>query len=147
MTIAEGLVAIGGSPAVSLVVKASAIIALALAGVSLARTVRAAVRHALLASALPAASVFIPPVDLRVPVPAVVARPPVAIVQTSDRIVQERASATRAARPSTTDRRPAPAVNPLVAVWAAGALLYVVPVALGVYRIRGVRVRGRAWQR
>ena len=72
----EMVVTLSASPALSLLVKGTLVVALALTGARLARRSRAAVRHALLASgfsvllALPIVSFFVRPVPIPVPVMA-----------------------------------------------------------------------------
>src|SRR4051812_44827692 len=68
--IREAMLAAGNSPAATLLVKATAAVALGLVPVRIARNCRAAVRHALLAAtfgvllALPLVSVLAPPVAI-----------------------------------------------------------------------------------
>src|SRR5580704_19793990 len=65
--------AAGGSTELSIVLKATVVIALALIGARLARGTRASVRHLVLASAfgvllvLPVAAVLMPPVAVKIP--------------------------------------------------------------------------------
>jgi hypothetical protein len=74
--VSRAIVAISSSPALSIVVKITAIMTLALFAARLARGSRAAVRHALLAAVfgvtlvMPIASLVAPPVHVAVPVMA-----------------------------------------------------------------------------
>src|SRR4051794_3066324 len=73
MAFTDVVLAIGRSFELAVLVKATAVLALALIAAHAARSVRASVRHALLAStfgvllALPLASVLIPPLRITIP--------------------------------------------------------------------------------
>jgi TonB family protein len=126
-------------PALSLIAKATLVLAVALVGVSLARRSRAAVRHALLAAAfgvllvLPAASVFSPPV--RVVLPVVSQGPPATVVVHNP-------TALPPAPPRPAVLSPA---DLLMAAWVAGALFFLLRMAAGLWQVRSLRRSAIPW--
>jgi len=91
---AEVALVIGGSTELSIVVKATVLLALGLGTGRLARRTRASVRHVLLAStfgvllALPVAAFFEPPVSVEIPISQVgTSRPVVSVDQDNGRRV------------------------------------------------------------
>jgi len=146
------MLAVSGSPAASIVAKATVTTALGLTGAWLARRSRAAVRHALLAAtfavllALPIASIFAPAVRIAVPAAAeeraaptlagtTGAIPPAAPAQTSGGV---------------TSAAPRPAgLSPSVLLltgWAAGTALFLLPVVMGLWQVRSLRRSGLPWR-
>ena len=136
--IREALLAVSDSPAGSMIWKATAVAALALAGWWTARRTRAAVRHAALAAAfavlavLPAASMLAPAARARGPavsagaVSGAVRRSPVAPAAV-----------------------PAPGVSwsaLLAAAWGAGAAIFLLPMAVGLWQVRRLRRSGVPWR-
>jgi bla regulator protein blaR1 len=142
---------ISGSMVFSIVVKATVLLCLAFAGVHLARRVRASVRHAVLVSlfaallALPAAAVFGPLVAIGIVSPEI----PHAIsplrwdedASVVDSQVRADASANDVpGRPLTLA-----AWMPWATIWAAGTLLCLMPLGIGVWRLRRTRRSGVPW--
>ena len=147
------LAGLTGSLAASIVAKVTATTALALAGTRLARGSRAAVRHVLLAAAfavllvLPIAALVAP--SIRIPVPIVAqggtASPP-------GEPIAELASPTA---PVDAPGRFTPALPPSsrislsalwLAGWVAGAMLFLLPVVVGLWQVRVLRRSGLPWR-
>ncbi len=140
----------------TLLVKATVVLVLALAGVRLARRSSAAVRHLLLAGAfavlllLPLASALAPPVPFDVsfgrepvaPARAGVAAGEAVVLAPTPAMPRGPVSASEDAveMPS----RVSLAVL-LAAGWAAGTLVFLLPVATGLYRVRRLRHGGAVW--
>ncbi len=152
------LVAAGASLAASLaesmpaaiVAKATVIAALALSAAWLARRNRAAVRHALLAAsfaallALPLASILAPPIRI-----AVVQPEPRRAAHTVGSAAIPPAAA-RAAAPEDAGNGASwlqrlTLSNLLLAAWIAGAALFLVPVAVGLWQVRSLRRTALPW--
>jgi TonB family protein len=148
----EVMLAVSNSLAASIVVKATLIAALGLLGAWAARSGRASVRHALLAAsfgvllALPLAAVFAPPVRIAV-TPAA-----------HDRTLPDFAGATKAipsaaAIPNGTAVKPAirasQGLSPsavLFMLWAAGTLLFLLPVMMGLWQVGALRRSALPWR-
>jgi TonB family protein len=144
------LLAIGATPAASILFKVTVATALALAGAWLARGSRAALRHALLAAAfgmlllLPFASLIAPPVLI-------------AVRTAPDRILRALPAGARSVR-SITSARLAPGTEEappstglslstlLFAAWIAGAAIVLVPVATGLWQLRRIRRSALPWR-
>ena len=148
------ILAVSSSLAASIVAKVTVTMALGLLAVWLARGGCAAVRHALLAAMfgvmllLPIAAVFLPPLQVGVPVRA------------ESRAERFPLVTNVAANPSVTAARAGTRVPPvarqvsklslsnlLLAVWVAGAALFLFPVMAGLWQIRSLRRTGLPWQR
>jgi len=147
------MLAISNSPAASIVAKITVIAALGLIAGWLARGNRAAVRHALLASTfgamllVPMAAWLMPPLHVGVPVGPESQAPLFLFGEGPD------------SRPSIakvgagTDWTPAPPASKLLlsdlllAGWAAGAGLFLLPVVFGLRQIRSLRRSGLPWRR
>jgi len=139
----------------TLLVKATVVLVLALAGVRLARRSSAAVRHLLLAGAfavlllLPLASALAPPVAFDVsfggeqvaPAPAGAATGEAVVLAPTPAMPREPMAGSEDAV-KTSDVSLAVL---LAAVWAAGTLVFLVPVATGLYRVRRLRRGGAIW--
>jgi len=151
--ISETMLALGGSPAISIVAKATLVVALALAGSWMARRNRAAVRHTLLASAfgvllmLPIASVLAPPLRIALPLvtPEQSVSSRVAEVINADAISPSAPlnfavapASPRAARFSLSDL--------LLIGWAVGVALLLLPVIRGLRQVRLLRSAGLPWR-
>jgi beta-lactamase regulating signal transducer with metallopeptidase domain len=143
------MLAVSGSQAASVVVKATAIAAAALAGARLASGSRAAVRHALLAVAfgalavLPLVTLAAPPIRIalrmaaqkELPVVSVPVGEAVAVSTEELREVPVKAPAARLT-PATT----------IAAAWMAGAALFLLPVLVGLRQVRRLRRTGLPWR-
>lgn len=146
------MLAVGSSPAASMVAKATVAVTLGLIGAWLARGSRAAVRHALLAAAfgvllvLPVASIVAPPVRIAVPAAAQErmapafsgakdAVPPVAPAHTS---VGDTSVVLRSAELSPSAL--------LLTGWIAGTALFLLPVAMGLWQVRRLRRSALPWR-
>ena len=140
------------SPAVSLAVKGTIVMASGLAGAWLARKSRAAVRHALLASAfgvllaLPVVSTIATPVPIAVPVAAddsmVLPLFDFAAAPSSGVPAAARVNANRA-EPGWQQFRPAAI---LLYGWFIGAALFLIPVIGGLLQVRTLRRCGLPWR-
>ena len=133
----------------SLLAKATLTLALALFATSLAPRSRAAIRHLLLAGAfgmlliLPVASAVAPTVHLRVPI-AVDVRPSIApsTVASADAFIGVVETPAVKAQPRAYGAW-LPAL--LVAVWALGACLFLLRIAVGVWQMRRIRRAAAPW--
>ena len=150
----DGMLAISSSLAASIIVKATFTLALGLTGVWLARKRRAAARHALLAAIfgvillLPIGAVVMPALQFSVPVEvesgaappflatALEAGPSAVTMEATPRVPLV---ALQASKHSYRDL--------LIAGWAAGAALFLLPVVIGLWQIRSVRRSALPWGR
>jgi bla regulator protein BlaR1 len=139
--------------ALSIVVKVTVIAALALAAARLARNGRAAVRHVLLAAAfafilvLPLASIVAPSVRIEVPIAAqagLVSFPREALPEVSPADVPVGAGAVITPAISRPRWLSLPAL--IVASWIAGAAIFALPVAAGLWQIRTLRRSALPWR-
>lgn len=137
----------------SLLLKVTLVLGAALAGTWIARRSRAAVRHLLLASSfamllvLPAASVLSPAVDLIVPRAMEAAIFPLEFVEPAD-VAGARASssATSGAAAGLPEPWNWPSMSEVTtAIWAAGALVFLLPVAFGLWQVRVLRRTALPW--
>ena len=132
----------------------TAILALALVGTHFARKSRAAVRHVLLAAAfgalltLPFASMVAPSVPLEVPASVHAVIVPID-VEPDPIATGAPARVETAAPPSPSNTRTSwswPSLATiLVGAWIAGALVFLVPVFVGLWQVRGLRRSGLPW--
>jgi len=138
----EILLVVSASTALAIVVKATFALALGLTAAALARTGRAAARHAILAgafaaiTALPLVSLFAPPLRIAVsPAPTAspiaTSRAPIVIYPAG------KAPVAPTPRYSTADL--------LLAAWAAVAALFLIPVAAGLWQIAKLRRTAVPW--
>lgn len=132
----------------SIIVKATVIVTLALAGVAAARRSRASVRHLILGAAfmilliLPFAIWLAPPIRIEVPrlpkaVPVRFFEPAKSFTAMTDEITTVPVS--RAAS------LPLPAI--IAAAWAAGCIVFSLPIAAGLWELRRLRRFGSTWRR
>jgi TonB family protein len=141
-TLNQTLLVLSNSMAASIVVKATVAATLGLSAVWLARGSRAALRHTLLAATfgalllLPIASALAPRIRVVVPAPSQPATAPPAIPMLPDRL------ATREPVPS----RAVAISDVLLSVWALGAAVFLVPVAIGLWQIRSMRRSALPWR-
>ena len=148
------LLAVSGSLAASIVAKGTVVVALAFAGVWGARHSRAAARHAVMAAAfvvlalLPIASIVVPAVQIALPAVAQdeAARPSleVAINAAPPAVAMDAAVG---GAPAISRSSGFPAFALLLAVWAIGAVLCLLPMAAGLWQVRSLRRRGLPWRR
>ena len=145
----------GSSLAASIVIKVTVTVALGFVAVWLGRGNRAAVRHALLAAIfgvillLPIASVVMPPLHVGVPV-GVESRAALPLLVS----VRRRGTIRYLGRcESSESPRSAPSVRNfrfrdlLLAGWAAGGVLFLLPVVIGLWQIRSLRRAALPWRR
>jgi beta-lactamase regulating signal transducer with metallopeptidase domain len=150
-TIARALLLASGSIELSIVVKATIVLGLGLIGAFLAHRARASVRHVVLATTfggllmLPLAVALMP----RVVVGVSVAPFSDSMSAPSAGPYNPRIAGSADTLPQTTAReraRPAVAAATIIRlIWAAGALLFLVPMAAALWRLRGLHRRGRRW--
>jgi len=146
----DALLAVSGSPAAAIVVKATIVAAVGLIAARVARGRRAAVRHALLAgtfaamAVLPAVSLLAPPIRIALETPA----PPAAPVRAPAAEAAAGAAPGESA-PVPVEPRPerlTPAVA-LLLTWGAGAAFFMILVIAGGLRVRMLRRTGLPWPR
>jgi bla regulator protein blaR1 len=149
------VVTAGGSVALSLIAKATAVTACALVAGWLARRRRAAVRHLIFAAAfaalalLPAATAVIPAVPVPVRVLAMPATADAARATPVGRTVEGVmfVAGTPSESPVSSRTWPVPSTFALLPiVWLAGAICSLAPVALGLWQICRVRRHGLPWR-
>jgi uncharacterized protein (TIGR03435 family) len=137
----------------SILIKVTVTLALALGAVHLARNSRAAVRHVLLAAAfavilvLPLASIVAPSVRVEVPIAAQAgssSAPPETVPERDRATVPADAGAVITPALPWSPWLSLPAL--LVIVWIAGAAMFVLPVAAGLWQIRTIRRSGLPWR-
>jgi uncharacterized protein (TIGR03435 family) len=152
----EILVTLSASPAISLLAKATLILAAGLLSAWLARKSRAAVRHALLAStfsvllALPIVSLLATPVEIAVPVANTggnigplfdyISAPPPGAPTTARR------SVTTSKSGWTPHSLPAIALQILLWTWFLGTAFLVLQIMKGVLQVRSLRHSGLPWR-
>jgi bla regulator protein blaR1 len=132
----------------SIIVKATAIMALALAGVAVARRSRASVRHLILAAGfmilliLPFGIWLAPPIQLEVPrLPKAL---PLGILEPSGPSTPMTVEVETA---PVSSRSVIPLATILAAAWAAGGILFSLPIAAGLWQLRRLRRIGVPWLR
>jgi uncharacterized protein (TIGR03435 family) len=151
MNLNEAILAVSGSIAASILVKATVTTALALAGTRLARRSPAALRHVLLTAAfamllaLPIAVIILPSVSVAVPVaapdPGVL--PPVEAATVSPPPGIDTGATAAPAGFAV----PVPTTSVvLLAVWSLGTTLVLFPVVVGLWKVRMLRRSGLPWR-
>jgi bla regulator protein BlaR1 len=132
----------------SVVVKATIIMMLALAGVAAARRSRASVRHLILAAAFvillgfPFGIWLVPPVELQVPrVPTAI---PIGFLEPAAVSTPMVVEVTTAGLSNTTSIPP-PKI--IAVTWAVGTILFSFPIAAGLWQLRRIRHLGSTWPR
>ena len=160
--VSGAIVAISSSPALSIVVKITAIMTLAFIGVRLARESRAAVRHALLVAmfgvvlVMPIASLVTPRVRVNVPVMAesriAKLRPlgdePIPFFTPANDRARVIFVVPQAPVSTSSPWRSSHAFSDLLlAGWVAGTVLFLLPMAIGLWQIRSLRQSGLPWPR
>jgi beta-lactamase regulating signal transducer with metallopeptidase domain len=158
--VSDVALAVGSTLTASIITKATLTMALTLVGVRLVRKSRAAVRHLLLAAgfavllALPVVSIAVPSVPF-VEVPIVtggIAESPVLPSLTDSTPAADSVSAVSGRRVMIPSSRVSAilagraASVVLLAGWATGALLFLLPVVVGLWQVRALRRLGRPWQ-
>jgi TonB family protein len=145
----QALLAVGGSLALSIIVKITLSTALGLIGVRLARQSRAAVRHTLLVAVfgvlllMPVASLVAP--AIRIAVPAVMqeqVRPLYGAAAIPSPAPEHSGPAT--AIPVQVSSRPSLSAV-LLTAWIAGAALFLLPVVMGLWQVRWLRRSALPW--
>jgi uncharacterized protein (TIGR03435 family) len=151
-TINGVMLTISSSLAASIVAKVTVTTALGLIAAWLVRSNRAAVRHALLAAMfgvmllLPIASFLMPPLHVGVPVQSQAALPMLVTGVNAARTVPTAEAGARVL-PLTTHASKFSLSDLLLAGWAAGAALFLLPVVIGLWQIRSLRRSGLPWRR
>lgn len=148
----EILLTLSASPALSLLVKVTLVVALALASAWLARRSRAAVRHALLASAfsvllaLPIVSFFARPIPISVLVTAAdgTLPPPSDVIPVSSSGPTAAAGSGGAQAESRLSLPPLSTT--LVYGWLIGSVFFLIPVISGLRQVRSLRRYGLPWR-
>jgi bla regulator protein BlaR1 len=135
-----------------IVVKATIIMTLALAGAWVARGARAAVRHVVLVAAfaglliLPISSLVAPTVRVLVPAAVRDAIAPLDIMPIGETVSSRTSSAASATESSTTSASMWLSLSSLLlAVWATGVAALLLPVVVGLWQVRSLRRSGLPW--
>jgi len=149
----HAMLAAANWPAASTLVKATVIAVLGLIGVRFARRNRAAVRHALLAVSLgallvlPVASIVAPPLRIVVPIAAparIVAAPFPGTAPASSRIELPGTGVGVWPAMARSSNLSLPAL--FFTGWIAGAMLFLLPMAVGLQQVRSLRRSSLPWQ-
>jgi uncharacterized protein (TIGR03435 family) len=143
-----------GSLVVSTLVGATLAMALVLAAVRVTRHSRAALRHVLLAAAfamialLPVAVVVVPSISVPVPIASAYASTP-AVDLIAEVVTPNGPDAALPGAPVSAPPRSAmPSVAAILgALWLAGAVVFLLPVAVGLRQIRALRASALPWLR
>jgi uncharacterized protein (TIGR03435 family) len=152
--LAASVVTVGGSVALSLIAKITAVTAFATVAGWLARRQRAAFRHLIFVAAfavlalLPAATAVVPAVSIPVQLLPMPAEAGMARATPLDRIDDAFMVADRGPSESRAGSLRWPALSnltPLAVVWLAGVLWCLVHVALGLWQIHRIRRDGLPW--
>ena len=152
LIVEELLMLINGSFAGSILLKVTIVTALALTGAQLARRSRAAVRHLLLAASfgvvivLPMASILVQPIQITLPVAMSSRKAEPASESFTAATVPVTANVRTVWTPSTEQTTKLSPWSLLLPAWMVGALLFLVPVAAGLWQIRMLRRSGLPWQ-
>jgi uncharacterized protein (TIGR03435 family) len=148
----EIVVMLSASPALSLLVKGTLVVAFALASAWLSRRSRAAVRHALLASgfsvllALPIVSFFTRPFLITVPVAVADGIvPPLSDVLPVSSAGARAAAGSGAARADSGSSLPTLSTT-LLYGWLIGSVFFLIPVISGLRHVRSLRRYGLPWR-
>jgi bla regulator protein BlaR1 len=154
--ISEAVVAIGDSFALSLVIKATVVAALALIGARMIRGSRASVRHLLLAAvfivllALPFGAWIVPSIQVEVPaLQRLVPSPPITPAgdEGSTALRNGTAGAAAASHRLAGQGISIPGSALIAAGWLGGTLLFVLPMTAGLWQLRRIRRFGAPWLR
>jgi uncharacterized protein (TIGR03435 family) len=148
-TLAGALMSTSASAALSIVVKVTIVLSIALLAVRLCRKGRASLRHAILASAfcvtvvLPAATLLLPAFDIRLAPPDAAAWPSLA-GGTSDGASSGSPQGAAPSAAPRTGRLPA-LVSVSIGIWTLGTVAFLVPIGIGILRRRQLRRGGLPW--
>jgi uncharacterized protein (TIGR03435 family) len=144
--------AVSGVVELSIIVKATVVVGLMLLATHFTRRARASERHVLWAStfaillALPAADLSMPVISVAIPTASIDGWRDLATTIPREEAVQSVAAmAARPFPPATTS--PFSIRTLLRALWAAGTMVFLAPIAVALWRLRRVRRRGQAWRR
>jgi bla regulator protein blaR1 len=149
--LARTALTVSSSVELSIVLKATTVLGLTLLGTWLARRARASVRHMLLASAfgvllaLPAVAVLLPPVAVAIPTADGDSSARREIVAQGQGHTLVYLTGTVDDVHAATGRSSIPLSTLLRVGWGAGAILFLVPVAVALWRLRDLRRRGLPW--
>lgn len=150
--VGEIAILISGSPALSLVVKATMVAGGVLLATHVARRGRAAVRHLLLATAfvllltLPVASMVVPPREVSVPVAEATAIAVPSILTDLPPVVPASPPAGNVVVTASSPALSRPTFPRVSTFWVAGSLLFVFPLLTGFVRIRRLRRDSVPWR-
>ena len=139
------------SPMVSIVVKATLVLVVALTGIWLASRNRAALRHAFLAAAfvallaLPLAALIAPVVSIAVPEDMQVQVTAAALHELPDGLAAN--SLARPGKVVTTARPDSSPFDLFLVCWLVGSAIFLLPMAMGMWQVRRLRRSGVVWQR
>jgi beta-lactamase regulating signal transducer with metallopeptidase domain len=151
-TISETLVAIGNSIELTLLFKATFAVALGLTITWLARRARASLRHLVLMAtfgalvALPIAITLVPAVSFQVQSSSPAASPVMATASQEQAVVAIPQSTSRFTASEASSVISFSTRSILLSIWGVGAVLFLVPLVVGLWKIRQVRRSGLPWR-
>jgi uncharacterized protein (TIGR03435 family) len=137
------------APMLALLLKVTIVMTLALAAARMSRRTRASVRHVLLAASfavlliLPIASISMPAFTVAVPISTGQLPAPVVGVLDAPRTVSTSVAGAAAAAPAPS--RAVPWLSIALAAWIGGAVLFLLPVIVGLWQVRSLRRGGLPW--
>ena len=149
--IGETAIAISDSLALSLVLKATVITALALISARMARKNCASVRHMLLITvfivllALPFGALLVP----SIPIVVASAQPTAASMpraQVPDAVAANTVNAAVAESQTVNRQRSVPVSTLMLSLWAAGVIVFLLPITAGLWQLRRIRRFGVPWR-
>ncbi len=150
--IGHAILAIGDSLAISIIVKATIVIAIALTAACFARRSRASVRHAILAAgfavllALPVAAIIAPPLHIALPIAQSSSTSAANSVQSFNETSFAPQAATNAPAAAVKSEAASFTVFDLFfAAWAIGAAIFLAPVIIGLWQVRSLRRHALPW--
>jgi bla regulator protein BlaR1 len=148
--IGETAIAISDSLALSLVLKATVITALALISARMARNNCASVRHLLLITvfivllALPFGALLVP----SIPIVVASVQPTAASMpraQVPDAVAANTVNAVVAESQTVSRQRSVPVSTLMLSLWAAGVIVFLLPITAGLWQLRRIRRFGVPW--
>jgi bla regulator protein BlaR1 len=148
--IGETAIAISDSLALSLVLKATVITALALISARMARNNCASVRHLLLITvfivllALPFGALLVP----SIPIVVASVQPTAASMpraQVPDAVAANTVNAAVAESQTVSRQRSVPVSTLMLSLWAAGVIVFLLPITAGLWQLRRIRRFGVPW--
>jgi uncharacterized protein (TIGR03435 family) len=145
--------AIGASLALSIVVKASVVLVVTFTIARFCRRSSASVRHLLFASAfgilllLPVAAFFLPSIAIELTVAQPNEQQPLFLIPSEALLTPQSSSSRSGTVPLDSSGRALSVTNLLVAGWLMGVVVFLLPIATGLWQMRRFSRRGLRWRK